>query len=258
MQTYKPKKRILLTPLFGVVASMMLMTSAFAAETPAPVEKEPIVEAIKSKNTLQSQLESNNDAERRNALEKAFNIQLDETDVWEDKEGQYVDEVNGVKYSSHKTLKSLGNYAENANRQELIKYGMRTGDPQPYYAFEAQKTPAYFQLVNGKLEYSKFYFGHEIEMNLFSFGEKISNNLHNPEKRAELEAERKAFLEKYAALFKAAPGEVPYVVGLNHTEELAKQYDVPRVDKDFFNSKYNDPDVMNKGIFKDDSNSSKK
>jgi len=253
-------KRILLTPLFGVVASMMLMTSAFAAETPAPVEKEPIVEAIKSINTHQSQLETNNDAERRNALEKTFNIKLDETDVWEDKEGQYSYDANGVKhnYTPHKVEKALGFYAVNANLQELILYGKRTDNWQPYRMLQAQETPAYFQLVDGKLEYSKAFFGHEIEMKLFSFGEKISNNLHNPEKRTELEAEKKAFLEKYAALFKAAPGEVPHVVGLNHTEELAKQYDVPQVDKDFFNSKFNDPDVMNKGTYKDGSNPFKK
>lgn len=235
-------KRTLLTPLFGVAASMMLMTSAFAAETPAPVEKEPIVEAIKSTNTLQSQLESNNDSERRNALNKAFNVQLDETDVWEDKEGK----------------QSLGIYAVNANRQELIKYGIRTNDWQPYFALEAQKTPAYFELVEGKFEYSKVYFGYKIEMNVSYFDKKISDSLHNPEKRAELEADKKAFLEKYAAFFKAAPGEVPYVVGLNHTEELAKQYGVPQVENDYFNSKYNDPDVMKKGIYKDGSNPFKK
>ncbi|WP_418300777.1 hypothetical protein [Lysinibacillus fusiformis] len=165
---------------------------------------------------------------------------------------------NKREYTSHQALKSLGVYAVNANRQELIKYGERTGDWQAYRAFEAEKTPAYFELVDGKYEYSKIFWGNLIEHDLMNFKEKLADNWNDLEKRAVIEADMKAYIKKQAAIFNEAPGTVPYVIGLNHTATLAKENGAAEVAKDYFDSKYNHPDVMTKGIFKDGSNPLKK
>ncbi len=247
---------------FAAMTTMMLMTSAFAAEADAkPVNQvEPIVEVSPTNTATNLKLESNNDTERRQALEETFNVKLSDTDIWADKAGEHVYDPYGnkVEYTPHEALKVLNVYAVNANRQELIQYGIRSNDWQPYYAFEAQKTPAYFDLVDGKYEYNKTFWGNQIENTLKNMKEKLADNWGNEEKRAEIEADMKAYIKKQATIFNEAPGMVPYVIGLNHTATLAKENGVAEAEKGFFDSKYNHPDVMEKGIFKDGSNPIKK
>lgn len=255
------KRKMMAVP-FAAVASIMLMTSAFAAETETkPVNQvEPIVEVAPVKTTTQQKLQSNNDSERRQALEETFNVKLSDTDIWADKAGEYTYDMYGNKheYTPHEALKALNVYATNANRQELIQYGIRENDWQPYRAFEAEKTPAYFELVDGKYEYNKIFWGNLIEHDLTNFKTKLADNWNDLEKRAVIEAEMKAYIKKQVAIFNEAPGIVPYVIGLNHTVTLAKEHGVAEVAKDYFDSKYNHPDVMAKGIFKDGSNPFKK
>ncbi|QTB28861.1 hypothetical protein [Lysinibacillus sphaericus] len=253
------KRKMMAVP-FAAMTTMMLMTSAFAAEATPVKQVEPIVEVAPAKTTTNLKLESNNDTERRQALEESFNVKLSDTDIWADKAGEHVYDPYGnkVEYTPHEALKALNVYAVNANRQELIQYGIRTNDWQPYYAFEAQKTPAYFDLVDGKYEYNKTFWGNQIENTLKNMKEKLADNWGNEEKRAEIEADMKAYIKKQATIFNEAPGMVPYVIGLNHTATLAKENGVAEVAKDYFDSKYNHPDVMTKGIFKDGSNPLKK
>ena len=114
-----------------------------------------------------------------------------------DKAGEYNYNTYGQKfeYTSHEALKALNIYATNANRQELNQYGIRTNDWQPYRAFEAQSAPAYFELVDGKYEYSKIYWGNKIENELMGLKWNITENWGDLEKRAEAEADMKAYIK---------------------------------------------------------------
>lgn len=48
---------------------------------------------------------------------------------------------------------------------------------------------------------------------------------------------------------KAAPGIVPYVIGLNHREDMAKENGVEQVPLSYFNSKWNNPNEFLHGTF---------
>ncbi|MGN4128089.1 hypothetical protein ACMGD3_24245 [Lysinibacillus sphaericus] len=182
-------------------------------------------------------LTSSNDERRTKALEKEYNIQLEESDHWSVK---YPD------YTPINTLKQMGYYHVNANRQALIFYAIRTNDWQPYRAFEAKNTPLYFEIVDGKFEYSKIYFGNAIEKYIFN-NQLMGIDL---EKTTPENAIHVAQLKSYIEKFKAAPGIVPSVIGLNHRDELALQYGVKKANSDYFNSDYNNPKVMQVGRFK--------
>lgn len=83
---------------------------------------EPIVEVSPTNTATKLKLESNNDKERRQALEETFNVKLSYIDdVWPDMVGQFTYDMYGNKreYTSHQALKSLGVYAVNTNRQEF-------------------------------------------------------------------------------------------------------------------------------------------
>ena len=255
--TKSNKKNKFLAVPFAVVASLAIATSAFAVEAdtltaPTNDTYEVAKESVATK-TLADKLNSNNDAERRAALQEQFDIELSDKDVWEDKEGQFSINPYGGKseYTSHDELKSLGIYTENANRQELIQFGIRTGDWQPYRAFEAVKSPAYFEIVDGKYEYSKVFYGNLIESALQGFGaaETQAYMVNDEAKLAEIRAERKAYLEENVKIFNEAPGVVPYVVHLNSSEVWVKETGALPVEKGFFDSKYNHPDVLDKGVF---------
>lgn len=88
---------------FAAMTSMMLMTSAFAAEVDAkPVNQvEPIVEVSPTNTATNLKLESNNDTERRQALEETFNVKLSDTDIWADKAGEHVYDPYGNKVEYH-------------------------------------------------------------------------------------------------------------------------------------------------------------
>lgn len=185
---------------------------------------------------------STNDERRTKALENEYNIILEETDNWVYNH-HWSEQISN--YTPINVLKQMGYFHINANRQSLILYAIRTNDWQPYRAYEAKNTPLYFEIVNGKFEYSKIYFGYAIE-------KYISNN-HlmgiNLDKPTAENADYVAQLKSYIAKFKAAPGIVPYVIGLNHRDELAIQYDVEKPKRDYFDSKYNNPKVMQEGKF---------
>lgn len=128
----------------------------------------------------------------------------------------------------------------NGDRQEFIKKAISNGDWQPYYAFEYTQTPGYFEVTkmkdkDGKDKYvyerNKVYYGWMLESHL-------SNTKNQPDEQ---------YMKETVALFNAAPGMVPYVVHLNNNKELANKYDVPQVDKDFFDSRFNNPDLL-KGL----------
>lgn len=242
---------------FAVMASLAIATSAFAAEAETlnkPTnETYEVVTTTEATKVLSERLDSNNDEERRDALQSAFDFELSDKDVWEDKAGQFTVNPNGTRseYTSHQEMKDLGFYAVNANRQELIQYAIRTGDWQPYRAFEAVKSPAYFEIVDGKYEYSKVFYGNLIESALqgFATAETQAYMANNDAKLAEIRAERKAYLEENVKIFNEAPGVVPYVVHLNSSEVWVKETGALPVEKGFFDSKYNHPDVMDKGVF---------
>lgn len=199
-------------------------------------------------------IESNNDMERRKALEEKYQITLTDAMVWEDKKGKVshtTEEGEDVFYTSHDEMKAQGFYVVNANRQELIQYGIKTGDWQPYRSFEAEKTPAYFEIVDNKYEYSKVYFGQMIRVLLSNHHYNIGK-LSSEDERAIAKAEYDRELNEYLVKFRNAPGEVPYVVGLNNTTQIALNNNVPEPADGFFDSKYNHPSVLSEGKFKED------
>jgi len=201
-------------------------------------------------------LDSNNDEERRQALEEKFGIELTDDMVWEDKKGQTTVNPDGTvsEYTSHDEMKELGFYAVNANRQELIQYALKTGDWQPYRAFEAKRTPGYFEIVDGKYEYTKAYYGHLLESHLMSYKAKISDmTQRNVDKHSDewqtIEKSHESYMAEYVKAFNEAPGVTPYVPHLNHNEAVAKETGAIMYSNDFFDSKYNHPDFL-KGLIK--------
>lgn len=202
-------------------------------------------------------LNSNDDNERRAELEKEFKIKLTDKMVWEDKKGQKTRNPDGTvsEYTSHDTMKSLGFYAVNANRQELIQYGIQEGDWQPYRAFASKETPGHFEIVDGKYEYNKIYYGQLISSHLVSYNAQVAElgakYGYTEEDKAAIAAEKAAakaehdrYMTEYVEKFNNAPGIVPYVVHLNHREDVAKQYGVEMVAEGYFDSKYNNPDLL--------------
>ncbi|MFY0516225.1 hypothetical protein ACOMCU_00145 [Lysinibacillus sp. UGB7] len=344
---------------------------------------------------------SNTDADRRAALERQYKIQLDFSDVWENKR-------TVSKYTSHDEMKAMGFYGVNANRQELIKYAVRTGDWEPYNqyerdllakqeaekaantektaktdkvtnvakqtmkvasltpiaaptkpvvdststkvesndtelvkvktsgeaatpkdttsspidkvdkeeivpaeeiipselvpdtiastvdkglvgldsnddherraaledkfgitldaadkwenkkgrAFTALSEPAYFELVDGKLEYSKIYYAKQFEVTNSDYASRIAEayTMQQHDKVKELQVEKKKSLLEVAESYKAAPGPSVYVIGLNGDPTSAKEFNVPEIENEYFDSELNHPDVVGKGVYKDGHN----
>ncbi|WP_197225164.1 hypothetical protein [Lysinibacillus sphaericus] len=203
-------------------------------------------------------LNSNDDHERRAALEDKFGITLDAADKWEDKKGQTSVNPDGTvsKYTSHDEMKAMGFYAVNANRQELIQYGIRTDDWQPYRAFTALSEPAYFELVDGKLEYSKIYYAKEFEATNSDYVSRIAeaSTMQQHDKVKELQVEKKKNLTEIAESYKDAPGPSVYVIGLNGDPTSAKEFNVPEIGNEYFDSELSHPDVKGKGVYKDGHN----
>lgn len=252
----KKMKKVLLT---GTALAMMggVFLTGGAGSASAEVGSTGVTRTIASSNTLKpSQWEidmveymkkqvrdnmpdyvaNGEDKDRREALEKKFNIKLDPGDTWADKH------LENPTYTSKEILKDLGYYGMNASRQELIKYGIRTGDWQPYRAFEAIKQPAYFELVDGKFEYNKIFYGNLIESTLRSMNKSGLNpyDYDMEEKNAAL-SQQQIHLKELIDDFKNAPGITPYVIGLNGNTADAKHFGVEVPSKEFFNSKYNHP-----------------
>lgn len=248
-------KRINKFTKLGVGATAVALMTGVA--TPAAFANTEDVKAFNVVTSNENEgvgVESNNDTERRKALEEKYNITLTDSMVWEDKGGKLshtTEDGRDVFYTSHDEMKEQGFYVVNANRQELIQYGVQTGDWQPYRAFEAEKTPAYFEIVDGKYEYSKVYYGQMIRVLNSNYNYNLAKNTTEAD-RAIAKAEYERELNTYLVKFRNAPGEVPYVVGLNNTTIVAKENNVPEPADEFFNSKYNHPTVLSEGRFKED------
>lgn len=131
----------------------------------------------------------------------------------------------------------------NNSRNNLINEAIETNDWSNYYAFEAKQHPAWYEQVDGQYVPNKMYFSSLIEANM--------NAVHNAKVDGdkELAAIWENNLQQMIDKFNNAPGIVPYVVGLNHREDLAEQYGVAMADKTFFDSKYNSQLVATQGKF---------
>lgn len=248
-------KRINKFTKLGVGATAVaLMTGVVTPAAFANTEDVKAFNVVTSNENEGVGVESNNDAERRKALEEKYNITLTDSMVWEDKGGKVshtTEDGKDVFYTSHDEMKAQGFYVVNANRQDLIQYGVQTGDWQPYRAFEAEKTPAYFEIVDGKYEYSKVYYGQMIRVLNSNYTYNLGKT-STEEQRAIAKAEYERELNGYLVKFRNAPGEVPYVVGLNNTAHIAAENNVPEPKEEFFNSKFNHPTVLSEGRFKDE------
>ena len=204
-------------------------------------------------------VDSNTDTVRREALNKEYGITLTDKDVWENKKGQTSVNPDGTvsEYTSHEEMKALGFYTVNANRQELIQYAIRTGDWYPYRALEAKDTPLYFELVNGKHEYSKVYYANQFEHTYHNYNSQVTavntegglSSTDRELKVKEIREAQKRELTKIADSYKKAPGSEMYVIGLNHREDFASEWGVKQVENGWFDSKLNDPKVKAEGKF---------
>lgn len=118
----------------------------------------------------------------------------------------------------------------NTKRNSLILDAIekeKNGDPDAwleYRKFSYKQAPYNFEIVDGKPVYNKFYYGTLIESS-------IRNIKENRNNKDLLEVLTYNLLDRIKS-FRDAPGLVPYVVGLNHNEDLAKQYNVPECDFD--------------------------
>ena len=158
----------------------------------------------------------------------------------------------------------------NETRQDLIKQAIQDGKWQPYYAFEYQRTPGFFEVTvvtdeegnkTNFYEYNKVYYGSLLESHLRNYNASVTSmayehgweSAHAPEGSTEpgwkdvLDEGHNAYMATRIQDFNNAPGIVPYVVHLNHTQDLANEYGVPMVAEGYFDSKFNSPDLF-KGL----------
>lgn len=222
---------------------------------------DPVKPPTKQELDARTGLDSNQDDERRSALEKKYKIKLTDSMVWADKKGQTSVGPDGIvsTYTSHDELKSLGIYTINANRQELIQYGIQTGDWQPYRAFEAERTPGYYKVVNGKYEYTKVYYANQLANYRSWLGETETDfytGKISAERHEELKAAYTRDFNEALSNFKKAPGVVPYIIGINNTSDLSEKYGVAESDFAFFDG-VNNHDFMQGFISEEDIRASK-
>lgn len=136
---------------------------------------------------------------------------------------------------------------ENNTRQSLILDAISTGDWNAYKSVEAIHNPAWYSVTeDGKYVENKVYYANMLESNLSAI-----QSAETAEDKAIWEKELKANLEKFRNAH-SPEGIVPYVVGINNNEAVAKQYNVPLVSPEYFDSKYNYPTVIDYGKFKND------
>ena len=131
----------------------------------------------------------------------------------------------------------------NNSRNNLIFEAIETNDWSTYYAFEAKQHPAWYEEVNGQYVPNKMYYSSLTESNL--------NAIQDAKSAGDKELVKiwENNLQQLIDKFNNAPGIVPYVVGLNHREDLATQYGVAMADKTYFDSKYNSQLVASQGKF---------
>lgn len=132
----------------------------------------------------------------------------------------------------------------NNHRNDLILESIQNDDWSEYNEFQAKQHPAWYEQVGGQFVPNKSYYGSLLSSKMKALKEaEISNN------QAEIE-KWTANVQEAINDFNHAPGVVPYVVGLNHTAQLANQYGVAQADDAYFDSKWNSPTVASDGKFK--------
>lgn len=201
-------------------------------------------------------LDSNDDTVRRTALQNLTGIKFTDDDkVWNNDDKKFTD-ANGkeVKHTTVAEMKTGGFYAVNANRQELILYGVRTGDWQPYYQLEYQKSPLYYSLAeDGKLSLSKIYHAKELESEVQRYREELTNwyqkDLALTVKKEDIIGKHKKNVNELLTKWKAAKGPVTYIIGINSSDAYAKEWGIDTVPSAYFDSVYNDPMVHREGKF---------
>ncbi|GLB60230.1 hypothetical protein [Cytobacillus sp. NCCP-133] len=128
-------------------------------------------------------------------------------------------------------------------RNDLIMESIRSDDWTRYHEFQAKQHPAWYEQVDGRPVQNKIYYGNLIESKIRSLQEaKASAD------QGEILKWEKS-LEEAINDFNHAPGIVPYIVGLNHTSELASRYGVPEPGDEYFDSKWNSSLVLSQGKF---------
>lgn len=133
---------------------------------------------------------------------------------------------------------------KNNTRQALIMDAIVSGDWNDYYAFEAQESPAWFMVTeDGKYVKNKFYYASLLESTVRAM---------NTAETQEIKDAWKTSLTETLQDFRNAPtpnGIIPHVVGINHNEVIAKEFNVPEASDNYFDSKYNSPTVLSNGTF---------
>lgn len=171
--------------------------------------------------------------------------QVGETSI-DEKEVRYDYSVKHV-FTKEDVEKALVGYKGGRTKGEVLKYSLRTGDWNPYYALDALKRPAFYNIEDGKFKRNKYYYGGLIESHI-----KYSNELLTKGKTGvdvENEGQRAERLKGLVEKYKAAPGVIPYVVGFNTSKEYADMYGVKQVPVEFFASNWNQQGVLERGIF---------
>lgn len=131
----------------------------------------------------------------------------------------------------------------NTSRNDLILNAISKNDWSDYHRFQAKQHPAWYEEVNGTFQPNKVYYGNLIESKFSALKEAQANN-----DQKGIETWQKSIVEAIED-FNNAPGIVPYVVGLNHTADLAAQNGVAEPGDDYFDSKWNSPLVSSQGKF---------
>lgn len=131
----------------------------------------------------------------------------------------------------------------NTSRNDLILDAISKNDWSDYNRFQAKQHPAWYEEVNGAFQPNKVYYGHLIESKIGALKEAQAEN-----DQEAVETWQRS-LDEAIKDFNDAPGIVPYVVGLNHTTEIAAEHGVSEPGDDYFESKWNSPLVSSQGKF---------
>jgi hypothetical protein len=128
-------------------------------------------------------------------------------------------------------------------RNELILNAIQNNDWKDYNRFQAKQHPAWYEHVDGEFQPNKVYYGSLIESKINALKEaKAAGN------DEEVQVWEKS-LQEAIADFNKAPGIVPYVVGLNHTADLAEEHGVSQPGEEYFDSRWNSSLVSSQGKF---------
>lgn len=260
MNYYESQGTVVTTDFFSNDSSTVNNSASYMLRT-AKVENNTVSEQAKTViNTTTislyednlKKLDSNDDSTRRNAVSEVFSAPLTDEDVWEDKSGEK--SPMGTTYTSHEDMKKAGFYAINASRQELIKYGIRTDDWQPYRWFQALQEPAYFEYVKetGKLEYNKNYYASMADSLIPQYRASAASATTDEDKKL-YEGIYQSQLKEYVKNYNEAPGYAVYSSSLNSSEAVRKETGAIAYDEKYFDSIWS-KQVTKRGNFEDGSN----